>query len=172
MMSIVGNPKVCAWIAAAVVLAETAGFAPGGAAVGAEAVGAPAGTSTAPGGVDARAKHLDTDEPLRKGMMQIRALVEQHHSLVTHRRLSPDMAARFTAELHNITRFIVANSAVTGEARDVIADLAVRMNVGAEAIAGRKPDVDPIDGLVQIDQAMTEYGRRFEHPFWQGDSGK
>lgn len=128
--------------------------------------------ATKPNSADPEAKRFATDEPLRKGMMQIRALVEQHHSLVTHRRLSPDMAARFASELHNITEFIVGNSSLPSDASNAVASLVTKINDGADAIGGGKPEVEPIDGLFRIDDAMAEYGRQFEHPYWKADTAK
>ena len=102
-------------------------------------------------------------------MAAIRTLVAQHHSLVTHRRLPPDMAVRFAAQVRNLTESIVANSSVSGVSADALAPLLGSINDGAEAIAGRKPEVGPMDGLFQIDEAIAAYGSRFDHPNWQAE---
>ena len=50
----------------------------------------PAGQALAP---------LPTDQPVQKGMLAIRDLVRINHSLVTHRRMPPDHAARFARQV-------------------------------------------------------------------------
>lgn len=109
---------------------------------------------------------IPTDEPLRKGMHEIRRLVIDHHSLVTHRRLPPDMAVRFAAEVRSRTELIVAKSKVAGPDADALSPIIGKLVEGAEAVAGRKPDMQAMDGIFLMDEALALYADRFDHPSW------
>lgn len=115
----------------------------------------------------ADAERLQTDEPLRKGMAKLRSLVHHHHSLVTHRRLPPDLAVRFAAQVRNETDAIVARSAVTAQSADVLTPILGKIVDGAEAIAGRKSDISQLDGIFLMDEALAAYGARFDDPSWK-----
>jgi hypothetical protein len=107
-----------------------------------------------------------TDEPLRKGMLAIRDLVRLNHSLITHRRMPPDHAARFAAAIKAEADAILATSTLSGEARERLRALLDEVGAGVEAVTGRNANVSPIDGLVRVDEALAGYPRAFDHPGW------
>ena len=107
-----------------------------------------------------------TDEPLRKGMLAIRDLVRLNHSLITHRRMPPDHAARFAKAIKAQADAMLGTSAVSGEAKERLRALLDEIVAGVEAVAGRKAGVAPMDGLVQVDEALARYPERFDHPGW------
>ena len=109
---------------------------------------------------------LPTDEPVRKGMLAIRDLVRLNHSLVTHRRMPPDHAARFAAAIKAQVDTILATSAASGAARERLRALTDAIVAGVDAVAGRNKAVSPIDGLVRIDEALARYPAEFDHPGW------
>lgn len=121
----------------------------------------PAAASTA-----GAAEKLPTDDTLRKGMAAIGRLVHDHHSLVTHRRLPPATAVSFAAQVRNETDAIVAKITLSGQAADALTPILGKLVDGAEAIAGRKPEISQLDGIFLMDEALATYGARFEDPAW------
>jgi hypothetical protein len=109
---------------------------------------------------------LPTDEPVRKGMVTIRDLVRTNHSLVTHRRMPPDHALRFAAQVKIEADRILATSHLSGEAQEKLRALLEEIVTGIGAVA--KPDggVSPMDGLVRADEALARYPQEFDHPGW------
>jgi hypothetical protein len=107
-----------------------------------------------------------TDEPVRKGMLAIRDLVRLNHSLITHRRMPPDHAARFAKAIETQADAILATSAVSDAPRERLRALIGEIVTGVEAGAGRNKAVSPIDGLVRIDEALARYPAEFDHPGW------
>ena len=89
----------------------------------------PAGEAFAP---------LPTDEPVQKGMLAIRDLVRTNHSLVTHRRMPPDHAARFAKQVKVEADGILAASKIAGDAREKLRALLDEIVAGIEAVA--KPE--------------------------------
>jgi hypothetical protein len=117
----------------------------------------PAGHASAP---------LPTDEPVRNGMLAIRDLVRINHSLVTHRRMPPDHAARFARQVKVEADGILATSKISGAARDKLCALLDDIVAGIEAVAGRDKIVSPLDGLVRADAALARYPQEFDDPDW------
>jgi hypothetical protein len=107
-----------------------------------------------------------TDEPVRKGMLAIRDLVRINHSLVTHRRMPPDHAARFARQVKVEADGILATSRISGEARETLRALLDEIVTGVGAVAARDKAVSPIDGLVRADEALARYPQEFDHPGW------
>ena len=81
---------------------------------------------------------LPTDDAVRKGMVTIRDLVRTNHSLITHRRMPPDHAMRFAAQVKVEADQILATSNLSGEARDKLRGLLEEIVTGIDAVA--KPD--------------------------------
>jgi hypothetical protein len=107
-----------------------------------------------------------TDAALRSGMLAIRDLVRVNHSLITHRRMPPDHAKRFTTAIKAEAEKILATSTVSGEAKERLSALLDEMVAGVEAVAHPERGVAPIDGLVRADEALARYPDEFEHPGW------
>jgi len=125
--------------------AETGGMVP------------PAGAVVAP---------LPTDEAVRRGMLAIRDLVRVNHSLVTHRRMPPDHAARFARQVKVEADTILSTSKLAGEGRDKLRGVLDEIVAGIAAVAGRDKAVGPLDGLVRADEALARYASKFYHPGW------
>ncbi|HUS96381.1 MAG TPA: hypothetical protein VMX97_06560 [Hyphomicrobiaceae bacterium] len=116
--------------------------------------------------VDTTQQKWATDEPLRVGMLAIRDLVRINHSLVTHRRMPPDHAARFARAIRAQADAILATSTVSGAARERLAEMLNEIVAGVEAVAGRSGGVSPMDGLIRVDEVLAVYPTLFEHPGW------
>ena len=117
-----------------------------------------------PGAKQQEMARWPTDEPVRKGMLAIRDLVRLNHSLITHRRMPPDHAARFAKAIKTQADTILATSKASGAARERLRALTDAIIAGVEAVAGRNKDVSPIDGLVRIDEALARYPGRVRPP--------
>ena len=127
------------------VAAETGGMIP------------PAGQAFAP---------LPTDQPVQKGMLAIRDLVRINHSLVTHRRMPPDHAARFARQVKAEAAGILASSKIAGDSREKLRALLDEIVAGIDAVAKPEAGADPMAGLVRADEALARYAREFDHPSW------
>lgn len=109
---------------------------------------------------------LATDPPLREGMVAIRNLVRINHSLVTHRRMPPDHAARFARAIKEQADLILATSTVPPPTKEKLSALLDEITAGVEAVAHPERGVAPIDGLIRVDEALARYPRQFDHPGW------
>jgi hypothetical protein len=109
---------------------------------------------------------LPTDEPVRRGMLAIRDLVRTNHSLVTHRRMPPDHALRFAAQVKIEADRILATSNLSGNGREKLHALLKEIVTGVGAVATPEGGVSPLDGLVRADEALARYPREFDHPGW------
>jgi len=109
---------------------------------------------------------LPTDEPVQKGMLTIRDLVRTNHSLVTHRRMPPDHAARFAKQVKAEADGILAASKIAGDAREKLRALLDEIVAGIDAVAKPEAGADPTAGLVRADEALARYGSEFDHPGW------
>jgi hypothetical protein len=126
-------------------VAETGGMIP------------PAGQAFAP---------LPTDQPVQRGMLAIRDLVRTNHSLITHRRMPPDHAARFAKQVKAEADGILAASKIAGDAREKLRALLDEIVAGIDAVAKPQAGADPAAGLVRADEALARYGNEFDHPGW------
>ncbi len=109
---------------------------------------------------------LPTDEAVRKGMATIRDLVRTNHSLVTHRRMPPDHALRFAAQVKIEADRILATSNLSGEAQEKLRALLEEVVTGIGAVAKPDAGISPMDGLVRADEALARYPQEFDHPGW------
>jgi hypothetical protein len=109
---------------------------------------------------------LPTDEPVRRGMLAIRDLVRVNHSLITHRRMPPDHALRFAAQVKIEADRILATSNLSGDGREKLHALLKEIVTGVGAVATPEGGVSPLDGLVRADEALARYPREFDHPCW------
>jgi len=109
---------------------------------------------------------LATDAPLRTGMIAIRDLVRINHSLVTHRRMPPDHAARFAQAIKLQADTILATSTVPAGTKEKLRALLDEITAGVEVVAHPERGIAPIDGLIRVDEALARYPREFDHPGW------
>lgn len=108
-----------------------------------------------------------TDEVVRSEMKAIRDLTLNVHTLVTHRRMPPAEARTFHERITAAVERLEDGTTLTDASRDEIAALAHDISEGAAAVAGLDETMSPIDGIVAIDEALSLYAKRFEHPGWQ-----
>lgn len=120
-----------------------------------------------PSGARSEAAKFPTDDVVRTEMKAIRDLTLNAHTLVTHRRMPPADARTFHARVAAAAGRINAGTTLQGEAREKIEKLAGDIAKGAAAVAGAEAAITPIDGIVSIDEALSIYAQRFDHPGWQ-----
>lgn len=110
---------------------------------------------------------LPTDAAVQKGMTAIRDLVATNHSLVTHRRMPPDHALRFAAQVKVEADRILATSSLSGEARDKLKALLEEIVTGLGAVAKPAEGATAMEGLARADAALARYPEEFDHPGWK-----
>jgi hypothetical protein len=100
-------------------------------------------------------------------MATIRDLVRTNHSLVTHRRMPPDHALRFAAQVKVEADKILATTSLSGDSLDKLKSLLEEIVTGLGAVA--KPDggTTAIDGLGRADAALARYPAEFDDPTWK-----
>jgi hypothetical protein len=105
---------------------------------------------------------------MRRAMTAIRDLVVTNHSLVTHRRMSPSAASRFASDIRATADAVRASQAgSSGEAASELDRLLDRLVTAADAVRGTNPEFEPIDAMIEMDEALAAYAARFDHPGWQ-----
>ena len=107
------------------------------------------------------------DDVLRSGMAAIRRATLDNHTLVTHRRMPPASARTFADHIAKEADRIKSEADVPADAKPVLDALLGDIVAGAEAVAGRREGLTPIDGIVQIDAALNRYPHHFDDPTWQ-----
>lgn len=108
---------------------------------------------------DAKVKASDR---VKAGMAGIRKLVIDAHTLITHRRLSPDSARRFAA---GVDRHIseVKGDPTAAALSPILDDIAG----GAAHIAAPDSGDGKLDGLDKIETALARYPQLFDDPDWK-----
>ncbi len=118
-------------------------------------------------GAQAEEAKLATDDVVRVEMKAIRDLTLNAHTLVTHRRMPPADARVFHSRIKAAVERLQSGTSLTGAAKTEIAQLTSEISKGAAAVARAEPNLTPIDGIVAIDEALSLYAIRFDHPGWQ-----
>jgi hypothetical protein len=110
------------------------------------------------------AKLWPTDAPVRDGMIAIRDLVRVNHSLVTHRRMPPDHAKRFAAQIKIEAERMLATSKMKPNARESLRALLADIVAGIGSVA--EGGSTALDGLTRATAALERYPSEFDHPGW------
>lgn len=110
---------------------------------------------------------LPTDAAVRKGMSTIRDIVVTNHSLVTHRRMPPDHAVRFAAQVKVEADKILATTSLSGDALDKLKALLEEIVTGLGAVAKPAEGMTAMDGLAKVDAALARYPEEFDDPDWK-----
>ncbi len=112
-------------------------------------------------------KKWNTDEPLRRGMGNIRALVERHHH-ATHGG-KPVAAAydKLAKGIQAETTYIFQNCKLDKQADEVLHVVLTEVLGGAAAIEGKQKGASRDQGVTRVVGALNDYGRTFNHPGWK-----
>lgn len=151
------------------ILIAAAGLALGLAATGVAAAGKDAhqhGADTVKLTLD-NGKKWSTDEPLRKGMGNIRtemqASLQQIHEGKFSATKYSDLANKVSTEVGGIVAQCKLEPKADAQLHLVIAD----MLDGVETMQGKARNAKRQDGAVKVLAALEKYGKHFDHPNWQ-----
>jgi hypothetical protein len=111
-------------------------------------------------------KKWATDEPLRKGMAEIRTLVEAQYTGIHKGTLKPAEYAALGERIEAQVGYVVANCKLDPQAD---ANLHVILEVvleGVETMKG-KENKSPRAGAGKVVAALNDYGKYFDHPGWK-----
>ncbi len=112
-------------------------------------------------------KKWATDAPLRKGMENIRKLMEASLHDIHEGKLSAAkygaLAKKVDAEVGGIVANCKLDPQADAQLHLVIADI----GEGVEAMEGKAKKVKRQTGAVKVIDALEKYGAHFEHPGWQ-----
>lgn len=110
---------------------------------------------------------LPTDAALQAGMENIRAAVVDHHTLITHRRLPPAMAASFARRIEGSIAAIRDGTILSGDARTRLDALLDTIKSAAQMIGMSGDSVRQIEALFTITRTLESYQAEFDHPGWK-----
>lgn len=109
---------------------------------------------------------LATDDVVRTEMKTIRDLTLGVRTEILQHRLLPADARMFHERVTASVGRLKAKTQMEGEARDEIEKLAGYIERGASEVAGGDP-ATALDGILIVDDSLSIYARRFDHPGWQ-----
>lgn len=109
---------------------------------------------------------LATDDVVRTEMKTIRDLTLGVRTEILQHRLLPADARTFYERVTASVGRLKAKTQMEGEARDEIEKLAGYIERGASEVAGGGP-ATALDGILIVDDSLSIYARRFDHPGWQ-----
>ncbi len=111
-------------------------------------------------------KQWPTDEPLRKGMTEIRAALAAKHEAIHEGTLSPADYEALGAAVETQVATIVAQCKLEPAADANLHLIVAELLAGADAMQG-KSKTTPAAGAAQAVRAVNQYGRYFNHPGWK-----
>lgn len=105
-----------------------------------------------------------TDEPLRAGMGRIRSLVEPQLGAAHAGKLTPAQFRELAVQVQAEVGGIVANCKLEPEADAMLHLLIADLSAAADTMSGKNAKVRPALGLVNVAEAINQYGSHFDHP--------
>ncbi len=108
-------------------------------------------------------KKWATDEALRKGMSEIRTLVEAQHAGIHKGTLKPAEYAALGDKIEAQVGYIVQNCKLPPEADANLHLVIEEMLEGVEAMKGKEKK-SPRAGAGKVVAALNDYGKYFDHP--------
>lgn len=112
-------------------------------------------------------KKWGTDEPLRKGMSEIRALIEAQHQAIEKNRLKPEDYAALGAKIEGQVGYIVQNCKLDPEADANLHLIIEDVVAGADAMQGKNKKLKAKAGASRVIAGLSNYGKYFDHPGWR-----
>jgi hypothetical protein len=111
-------------------------------------------------------KKWATDDPLRKGMTEIRTLVEAQHAGIHKGTLKPAEYAALGEKIEAQVGYVVANCKLDHKADANLHVIIEEILEGVEAMKGEEKK-SPRAGAGKVVGALNEYGKYFDHPGWK-----
>jgi len=107
-----------------------------------------------------------TDEPLRKGMTEIRGALDAKHEATRKGTMKPADYEALGKAVETQVATIVAQCKLEPAADANLHLIVAELLAGADAMKG-KSKATPAAGAAQAIGAVNEYGRYFNHPGWK-----
>ena len=111
-------------------------------------------------------KKWPTDEPLRKGMTEVREALAAKHEAIHTGKLAPADYKALGATVETQVASIVAQCKLEPAADANLHLIIAELLAGADAMQG-KSKTTPAAGAAQVVRAVNQYGRYFNHPGWK-----
>lgn len=111
-------------------------------------------------------KKWATDEPLRKGMAEIRSLVEAQHAGIHKGTLKPAEYAALGERIEAQVGYVVANCKLDPQADANLHVVLEEVLEGVEAMKGKETKRLRA-GADKVVAALNGYGKYFDHPGWK-----
>ena len=111
-------------------------------------------------------KKWATDEPLRKGMAEIRGLVDAQHAGIHKGTLKPADYAALGEKIEAQVGYVVANCKLDPEADANLHIVVGEILAGVEAMKGKEKKSLRV-GAGKVVDALNDYGKYFDHPGWK-----
>jgi hypothetical protein len=112
-------------------------------------------------------KKWTTDEPLRKGMSEIRSLVAAQDEAIHKGKLKPEDYAALGSKIERQVGYIVANCKLDPEADANLHIILEHLIAGADAMQGKDKQTSPRAGAGKVVAGLNSYGKYFDHPGWK-----
>ena len=112
-------------------------------------------------------KKWATDEPLRKGMNEIRSLIIANDEAIHNGKLARDAYASLGSKVEEQVAYMVANCKLETKADENLHLVLADIILGADAMKGNEKKLSPRAGAGKIAAALNTYGRYFDHPGWK-----
>lgn len=111
-----------------------------------------------------------TDQPLRRGMGAIRALMTSRLEAIHKRKLTPHAYKSLGAAVEQQVAGIIAQCKLAPEADAVLHLVIADLLSGAATMQGRTKE-EPGQGAHEVVTALNNYGRYFDHRGWKAING-
>ena len=109
-------------------------------------------------------KRWPTDEPLRQGMSDIRAVMATAFPQIHMGQFSSAQYGALAAKIQERVDHVVGNCRLPEEADAQLHVLLVEIVEGVDAM---KSGSNRLGGSMRVIQAIEAYGRNFDHPDWK-----
>lgn len=112
-------------------------------------------------------KKWSTDDPLRKGMSNIRDALERHRHVAHAGKPSAAQYTTLARSIHAETGYIFQNCKLDKKADEALHVILADVLSSAAMIEGKQKGVGREQGVVRAADALDRYGRSFDHPGWE-----
>jgi len=112
-------------------------------------------------------KKWATDEPLRKGMDEIRNLIAAKEQAIHKGKLAKQDYAALGSKIERQVAYIVANCKLDPKADENLHVVLAEVIAGADAMQGKEKKTSLRAGAGKVTAALNTYGKYFDHPGWK-----
>jgi hypothetical protein len=112
-------------------------------------------------------KKWQTDEPLRKGMGNMRSALAADLKAVHADKATTQQYDALAAKLTTEVAYVVENCKLEPKADAELHKVIAEVVGGADAMQGKDAGVSRRAGAVRVAKALNAYGKYFDHPGWR-----